>query len=1335
MSRSQTAVTSAQRYAVWQATLLVVLSAMVQSGETAPRGELAGSISGVILEPTGPLPVANAQVDVVGAGVSVRKRMSTGANGQYLVSGLPPGSYRVVVTKSESERRFFTTHFRTSGIGLSFRDASLVPVTTGQNVTGINLRMIRRADFLGSIAGTVRRTSDGAPIGTGLVQVRAAFSDFADTVDIVDGHYRMDRLPAGNYFVSALAPGFARQLYSRALYYQQASVVTVPLPLAGGSVTGIDFALTPGGSVSGTIRRQADPGLSVPSAQVAIFTDTGRVFALIAANPQGSYRFDFLPLGIYRVGAWVAPTALQNLAFELYQDATSFSGATPVVLDGANPDAVGVDLTLPDGGAIAGVVEDGVGQPVVGASVIAQPEHNPLGLSLTAVAGADGSYRIEKLASGRYIVQAGAAGRVRQFHDGTLLRHRATPVDVGPGLTAGGIDFQLVSGRKLNGTVRLGTQAIDGARLLLSSDSAEYTQNARSNPDGSFSFLGVPALGDYRLIVSAPNVAPKVVPVDLRTADGVVNVTLEPGYTLAGRVFSGNGIPILGAAVELTHLRLPRAFSIRTDASGRFSFEHLPAIGGYRIAATGPNSSRVSRGNISLEAGDVLDLNLVLGVGRSISGRVTLAGSPLASIHVTAHSATSGGSGSTRTDANGNYVIQGLPPAPDYFVVAGRDSLQVVPRPGRVDLTAGNATGIDIDIPAGRGISGTVSAGGGPLARARVVAWSPTARRGGVAITDLQGAYRIEDLPAAGDYRLVAVHRGFAPQYYSGAAAPQDATPVDLSTTEATGVDFDLTPGVTLSGVVRDALGAPVGGAHVTVGTDRIYATARADSAGLFQTTAVAAGTYDVVARSLGQPGRAVLADVVVGAEPVTDLTLTFPAGGAIEGTVSLAGGGDASQAFVVVSRGGDQGFERLAQADGSGAYRVDGLPVGSYRVAARAEGYEPRAYPNATVLSQGSLVAVAAGSTTTGIDLNLPVDTSQPGGPSGHLAGAALVISSCSVAPGVWASSTTVTLGWEPVEDAHGYNIAFDHSDTGSLPTEPAFDPEVTSATSEILEDGIYYAHVRSFAITWDPETGLPIGFEWQDDTAGPFLLDTTAPASPDGLSSTSDTGQIVLSWIDPATDPGGSGLDRVQVQRDVSGFPGSPDEGQVVFFNAAPVPSASEVFTDSSVVDGQMYFYSVFAIDAAGNASIPGAQVSEVASPLGEDPDPPEAPTKPAALVTATKVILNWKNPNDTDLQGVEIRYSKQGPFAVDQGQVLARINGNPGVNMSWTHQNPGPGLHYYGIYAFDAAPNYSEAAKISAFLSGNVPADDLRTLVLTGALLMVLGVRAGRRRQPVS
>jgi len=97
----------------------------------------------------------------------------------------------------------------------------------------------------------------------------------------------------------------------------------------------------------------------------------------------------------------------------------------------------------------------------------------------------------------------------------------------------------------------------------------------------------------------------------------------------------------------------------------------------------------------------------------------------------------------------------------------------------------------------------------------------------------------------------------------------------------------------------------------------------------------------------------------------------------------------------------------------------------------------------------------------------------------------------------------------------------------------------------------------------------------------------DVTAPASPSGLTASGGTGQVTLNWTNPASDLAGV----VVRYRSDGKYPTSPADGLPVIARAA-TPGAGDSTTKTGLANGTTYWFSVFAVDAAGNASVP-AQV----------------------------------------------------------------------------------------------------------------------------------------------
>lgn len=301
-----------------------------------------------------------------------------------------------------------------------------------------------------------------------------------------------------------------------------------------------------------------------------------------------------------------------------------------------------------------------------------------------------------------------------------------------------------------------------------------------------------------------------------------VSVTLPADVsTLSGVVTAPDGAPLAGAAVwayASGDTWLPSA-TATTGADGSYALVDVaPSL--YEILVNPPAGSplaprwypgtaaRSDATSVWVEGGRTYpDLDVAFTAPRSVAGRVTRAGAPVAGALVMAFTPADTWVGSfwATTAADGTYTLDGLGAASTYRILAigpAGSSLETRWYPGTgqragatpVDTTAGPVTGIDIDWPAAPGISGVVTGpGGSPLAGATVTAYQPTdGYVGTVAVTAAaDGSYSIDRL-APGTYLLLVRPRagsGAAACWHAGVLKRADATPVTFTGAPRTGID------------------------------------------------------------------------------------------------------------------------------------------------------------------------------------------------------------------------------------------------------------------------------------------------------------------------------------------------------------------------------------------------------------------------------------------------------------------------------------------------------------------------------------------------------------------
>lgn len=366
---------------------------------------------------------------------------------------------------------------------------------------------------------------------------------------------------------------------------------------------------------------------------------------------------------------------------------------------------------------------------------------------------------------------------------------------------------------------------------------------------------------------------------------------------------------------------------------------------------------------------------------------------------------------STVTGADGAYVLSELP--------AGEYKVQFVPvDPAVAGLVAewwddaaeestataltleagGSVTDISPTLASGGSISGAVTDdSASPIENVLVVAYDADSLNiRGSAFTDAAGEYRISGL-LSGEY-LIEFQTWNAGTNHIGewwdSGSSGDATRVAVAAGEETaGVSAELTLGNSLSGVVTDANGSPVSGVVVEMfsAAGESSPTGWTDDTGAFTVRAVPDGDYRIRFNAAYSPAglvsewwddAALEADATVLALAdgidVRNIDAQLATGGAISGSVSYPWGApvtDAAVSLYSVDPTVDGGTFVASEWIGSdGSYSFRGLATGSYKIEVSSGSPEVLGewWRDASSESSAEIVTVEAGSTTTGIDVEL---------------------------------------------------------------------------------------------------------------------------------------------------------------------------------------------------------------------------------------------------------------------------------------------------------------------------------------------------------------------------
>ena len=321
------------------------------------------------------------------------------------------------------------------------------------------------------------------------------------------------------------------------------------------------------------------------------------------------------------------------------------------------------------------------------------------------------------------------------------------------------------------------------------------------------------------------------------------------------------------------------------------------------------------------------------------------------------------------TDPHGRFTFNGVPPDVYVLTASKEEYLDAAYGATRPIGHGGMATGVAlaagqrldrlaVQLTRGGAISGVVREDGRPAAETMVtLAARDRAGIAGMDRTNAAGAFRIAGLPR-GDYDIVAYPaKDRVPVYYPGVTRPARAEPVHVEENTADlHVELALVAAgpVRVSGIVRDAHGAPAGGAHVSA-ISRTGPLLQATTApnGRFILDRVPPGQYrlDVRAPSgsadaqrASPPvarGRWASAEIDVGEEAVTGLELRLQPQLMFSGRVAFdrrqsAAPVDLATIRVFLTRPGFHPAEITVKADGS---FVHAMTPGLHLVSAIASG------------------------------------------------------------------------------------------------------------------------------------------------------------------------------------------------------------------------------------------------------------------------------------------------------------------------------------------------------------------------------------------------------------
>jgi hypothetical protein len=829
---------------------------------------------------------------------------STALSGAYAVTGLPSGSYTVHFTTgcgSASDNWLNQDWKNQPGDG---RPTPL-GVKEGQTDSGIDAVLL----VGGIITGTVK-TNTGALLAGICVEAVPLSTGSAGASSVPtagNGTYSVEGLTTGAYYVEFYAgcgstsDNWLSQYWIRSLTQDLSTAVSVT---QGKSTGAVSPTMEPGGTITGTVTDAAKSGIGgiCISAEPANNAATGTETATTTSS-NGTFELGGLPTGTYSVSYDAGCGATGNWLQQWRNSSDNLATAASVAVK-AGKTTPGIDATLQPGGQVTGTVT-GPGGAVVG-NICVNVETLSGTYQGSTETSPSGTYTVSGLPTGTFNVQFSGCGEnyAPVWYGGTDAQSTAKAVHVMAGKTTALASTSVATGGLITGSVALAGQH-DGAGVCVDATSVasgSYVGYGSTSFDGSFDISGL-ATGKYVLELdtycgaadsvsqyyggTSPKTAKEVAVTAGKTTAGVT-ATLLAGGSISGVVKSASG-PLANVCAAVSATGEYGATGL-TSSTGTYSIGDLPA-GKYEVSFSYCGGTSGTQYATQWWKGQSTSLkptlvSVVDGKNRSgIDATMTKAGSISGTVDrpggvgeglvcVFAFAVTPGlNGGYATTSAGGAYNLYDMSPGKyDVEVDAGCAGSTFGTewyKGGAVQSSAAavavytgkNTSGINSTLLYAGEISGTVKAGGSPIAGVCVYAYYPgSSIEAGFDTSAVAGQYELTGLEPGHydvffDALCVKLASGssinYTSQWWKGASSQPSAKELTVkSQKDTTGIDADLSGGGTIEGTVKSAGGSALVSIPIEAfiaGTSYVASYTMTGASGNYSLTGLPSGSYDVL--------------------------------------------------------------------------------------------------------------------------------------------------------------------------------------------------------------------------------------------------------------------------------------------------------------------------------------------------------------------------------------------------------------------------------------------------------------------------------------------------------
>lgn len=808
------------------------------------------ALAGVVVDEAG-APIAGAEItSSVGAlpqRLPMAARMRAYQSRGALVRSGPDGRFRWggLAAGVDVELRVTKTGFAPARVAAT-------PPSSGQPARPLRIVLRRGRSAFGRVLGPDQRPVAGAQVSLRTAvaagpreRFRVALDpESLDTFEAVtgaEGRFDLGNLPTGRYDLKARGRGWA-----------PLTVPNLEIPEGNRATDLGTLVLARGVALEGSVVDSA--GKPVEGAEIRV-NDTGQPVPFRRLEAGGE------PVGLSGLDGFFRIEDLRaGNTVDLSVARTGYGPgeAREVQVPAEQP----VRIVLQAVGAVSGRVVDPDGEPVADASVRVDFRPRTSG-GFMAFSGApqadqtdaEGSFRITDVMPGPVGLVAQAPG----WQAGTVA-----DLDLKPGEEKRGVEIVLSPAAVLEGRVLSPSgRALPGAEVHLPPEGMRRSGYHRAGTDGDGRYV-LDSLPPGQLTVEAthPDHGTARRQVELRVGDNSLDITLEGGSEVSGRVIDETGAPVAGAQVILGTPDVFQVLRATTQSDGSFRLAAV-ADGSYLARAIKEGFAQAERVPVNVDGSSVPGIELRLSRGGVIVGRITgIELSELSRVQLLAWGGRGLAAGG-RVEPDGSYRIDHVKEG-EWRVRAELPGTGLYAEGvARLEPGASEAR-LDLEMERGLELTGRVRRNGAPVSGEPLLLDGPQRTIGE---TDAGGRFRFQGLPP-GLYSLRLGDRSGGQRHDQSIdlQADRDVT-IDLPAGDVTGRVVDAADGSPLVDVTIQLLAAD---------SDAASGRTRSDSRGVFVLRGVAEGIWRVRAQADGYAFAETT--VQVGNGPTDDVEISLRA-------------------------------------------------------------------------------------------------------------------------------------------------------------------------------------------------------------------------------------------------------------------------------------------------------------------------------------------------------------------------------------------------------------------------------------------------------------------------